>query len=78
MKYHLAIDFGGTRLRVALFDDTFQIVNRAETLTLVSEGQEAVLQRIIKMGKSVLLDGVELASIGIAARVRLILNRASS
>jgi len=67
MKYHLAIDFGGTRLRVALFDDTFQIVNRAETLTLVSEGQEAVLQRIIKMGKSVLLDGVELASIGIAA-----------
>ncbi|MEO1290648.1 MAG: ROK family protein [Chloroflexota bacterium] len=67
MKYYLAIDFGGTRLRAALFDDSFQIVKRTETLSMVSEGQEAVLERIITTGKSVLPDDVEPLAIGIAA-----------
>lgn len=67
MKHYLAIDFGGTRLRAALFDENQQMLKRVETLTGVHEGQEAVLQRIITIGKSVVPDDVELLAIGIAA-----------
>jgi glucokinase len=67
MTYRLSIDFGGTRVRAALFDDDFRIIKRAETLTNVSDGQDAVLQRLIATGKSVVLPNIELSSIGVAA-----------
>ena len=67
MTYILAFDFGGTRVRAALFDASMQMVDRAETLTLVPEGEAAVIQRIIATGKSVVPDGCQLRGIGVAA-----------
>ena len=67
MTYILALDFGGTRVRAALFDASMQMVDRAETLTLVPEGEAAVIQRIIATGKSVVPDGCQLRGIGVAA-----------
>mgnify|MGYP001273328547 CR=1 FL=1 len=67
MTHILALDFGGTRVRAALFDASMQMVDRAETLTLVPEGEAAVIQRIIATGKSVVPDGCQLRGIGVAA-----------
>ena len=67
MTHTLAIDFGGTRIRAALFDASMQIVQRTETLTRVADGEAIVLQRIIDLGKSVLIEGVAIKAIGIAA-----------
>lgn len=67
MTHYLAIDFGGTRLRAALFNSSLRMIKRAETLTKVHEGQDAVLQRLISIGKSVINPDIELASIGLAA-----------
>ena len=67
MSFYLAIDFGGTRSRVALLDDDMRLIRRAETLSQVSDGPDAVLDRLAKLGKSVTHAGANLAAIGIAA-----------
>ena len=67
MKTHLAIDFGGTRSRAALFDDKLRIIRRAETLSRVEEGMDAGLRRLVELGRSVTDPGTTLSSIGIAA-----------
>lgn len=67
MTHTLAIDFGGTRIRAALFDAQMHMLKRVETLTRVPEGQTAVIQRLIDAGKSVVPDDVTLKAIGMAA-----------
>ncbi|MEM7128465.1 MAG: ROK family protein [Chloroflexota bacterium] len=67
MTHYLAIDFGGTRIRSALFDSDMRMVERAETLTQVHEGQDKVIRRIIEIGKSVVPDNCLLQGIGVAA-----------
>ena len=67
MKTHLAIDFGGTRSRAALFDDELRMLRRAETPSKVEEGMDAGLKRLINLGESVIEPGAKPASIGIAA-----------
>lgn len=67
MKTHLAIDFGGTRSRAALFDDELRMLRRAERPSKVEEGMDAGLKRLIDLGKSLSEPGGKPASIGIAA-----------
>lgn len=67
MKTVLAIDFGGTRSRAALFDGDLRMLRRAETLSEVEEGADAGLDRLIELGKSTLGPETNLAAIGIAA-----------
>lgn len=67
MSCYLAIDFGGTRSRAALFDSDMRLMRRAETLSRVSDGPDIVLDRLIKLGSSLLHDDDELGAIGIAA-----------
>ena len=67
MSLYLAIDFGGTRSRAALFDQDMRMIRRAETLSRVSDGPDIVLARLIKLGQSLIAADQELAAIGIAA-----------
>ena len=67
MKAHLALDFGGTRSRAALFDDDLTMLRRTEMLSRVADGPEITLERLIALGKSLLDGETEVASIGIAA-----------
>ena len=67
MKAHLALDFGGTRSRAALFDDDLTMLRRTEMLSRVADGPEITLERLIALGKSLLDGESEVASIGIAA-----------
>lgn len=66
MKTHLAIDFGGTRSRAALFDDDLRMLRRAEMPSRVADGPDIVLGRLVDLGRS-LLAGDAPGSIGIAA-----------
>jgi glucokinase len=48
MNHYIGIDFGGTNLRAAVADtDTGQIYHQRKCPTLASEGQDAVIQRIV-------------------------------
>lgn len=68
MKTYLALDFGGTRSRAALFDRELRIIRRAETMSVVREGAGPVLRRLADLGRSLLEPAdAELAGIGIAA-----------
>lgn len=67
MIHYLAIDFGGTRTRAALFDAAMNMVARTETPTRVEEGQAVVIQRLIETGKSIVPDGCTISALGIAA-----------
>ena len=67
MSVRLAIDFGGTRSRAALFDDQLRLLQRAEMPSRVSDGPEIVFDRLIALGKSLTDAAGEPASIGIAA-----------
>ena len=67
MKTFLAIDFGGTRSRAALFDDELRMLRRSESLSKVEDGMDAGLKRLISLGKSLIEPDTKLASIGIAA-----------
>lgn len=67
MSCYLAIDFGGTRSRAALFDADMRVIRRAEILSRVSDGPDAVLDRLVKLGKSLTDAGVAPSAIGIAA-----------
>ena len=61
----LALDFGGTRLRAACFDDALTLQARLETATLAHEPQQAVIDRIIGLGRQAWDDNV--LAIGISA-----------
>lgn len=67
MSYYLAIDFGGTRARAALFDADCQMIRRAETASEVEEGQARVLERLIALGQSLIAPAAKPAAVGIAA-----------
>lgn len=67
MSLCLALDFGGTRSRAALFDGDMRLLQRAETLSRVHDGPDIVFDRLIALGKSLTDAGGEPASIGIAA-----------
>ena len=67
MLTYLAIDFGGTRSRAALFDESLHLLRRAETLSAVGDGPDIVLERLVALGKSLVRPGTEIATIGIAA-----------
>lgn len=67
MKTHLAIDFGGTRSRAALFDNDLKLLRRAELLSRVADGPEIALGRLVDLGRSLLDGEAAPASIGIAA-----------
>ena len=61
----VAIDFGGTRLRAARFDDELNLLARAELPTQAHEPQQAVIERIIAVARQV-WDDTALA-VGISA-----------
>ena len=67
MTTYLAIDFGGTRSRAALFDEQLNLLRRAETPSRVDEGVEPVLNRLIALGESLLDERMQPTAIGIAA-----------
>ena len=67
MSVYLAIDFGGTRSRAALFDRDMRMIGRAETPSRVCDGPDTVVARLIALGKSLTDVGGEPAAIGIAA-----------
>ncbi|MCB0154072.1 MAG: ROK family protein, partial [Anaerolineae bacterium] len=67
MTAYLAIDFGGTRTRAAWFDPSLTLLNRAETLSQVSDRVEVVIQRIIDLARLVVPAGQQPAAIGISA-----------
>lgn len=50
MSHYIGIDLGGTNLRAAIADtDTGEIFHQRKCPTLAAEGQEAVIQRIVKL-----------------------------
>lgn len=50
MNHFIGIDLGGTNLRAAIADtDTGQIFHQRKWPTLAAEGQEAVIQRIVRL-----------------------------
>ncbi len=67
MSLYLALDFGGTRSRAALFDGDMRMIRRAETPSRVNEGPDRVFNRLIGLGKSLTDAEGAPASIGIAA-----------
>ena len=67
MNSYLAIDFGGTRARAALFDADCRMIRRAETPSKVEEGQDAALRRLIALGRSVMAPAAKLVAVGVAA-----------
>ena len=67
MSVYLALDFGGTRSRAALFDADLRLLRRAETQSRVEEGADSTMQRLAALGQSLLDDDTRIAAIGIAA-----------
>ena len=50
MNRYIGVDLGGTNLRAAIADtDTGQIFHQRQSPTLAAEGQEAVIERIIRL-----------------------------
>lgn len=64
---YLAIDFGGTRLRAAWFDEYMTMQHRDETLTRAEQPQDDILRRIIDTARGVVPPGCQPDAIGIAA-----------
>ena len=46
-KRVVAVDLGGTRLRVALFDHQFQVLERHAEPTRAEEGPDSVIERMV-------------------------------
>ncbi len=61
----IAIDLGGTRLRVGCFNTNMELLTRAETPTLAYESQAAIIDRILKLTDTVVDHPV--TAIGISA-----------
>src|SRR5688572_877146 len=50
MNHYIGIDLGGTNLRAAIADtNTGQVFHQRKFPTLAAEGQEAVIQRIVRL-----------------------------
>ncbi len=64
---YLAIDFGGTRTRVAWYDENLVQCIRDEMLSRVEDGQETVISRMIEFAKRVVPADGQLKGIGVAA-----------
>ncbi len=55
MSHYIGIDFGGTNLRAAIADtETGQIFHQRKCPTLATEGQQAVVQRIVQLIRELL------------------------
>ena len=55
MNCYIGIDLGGTNLRAAIVDtNTGQIHQQRRCLTLATEGQEAVIQRIVQLTRELI------------------------
>lgn len=63
----LAIDFGGTRTRAALFSDDMVLIQRNEALSQVNQPAAQVIERLIETARSIVLPGETVRSIGISA-----------
>ena len=63
----VVIDFGGTRLRVARFDNELNVLARDETPTLAHEPQHVVIDRIIEMTRRVWPHDDVVEAVGISA-----------
>ncbi|MDI6736438.1 MAG: ROK family protein [bacterium] len=55
--YIIAVDIGGTNLRVALVDTSGKIIERWETPTRVSEGEKIVIRQMIEIIRDMLEKG---------------------
>jgi glucokinase len=67
-EVYIGVDLGGTRIRAARFTDDLNMQQRTETLTLNSEGPDAVINRMIEQVKIVWpTDGARVAGVGISA-----------
>jgi glucokinase len=53
-RYILALDIGGTKLAVALFDTSFNLIGRSRTPTHADRGPDAVLERLIRISESLM------------------------
>ncbi len=64
----LVFDVGGTKLSAGLADRQGQITHRQELPTLASQGRNAILGRIDRLGQAVLAEagGVDVAAVGVA------------
>ncbi len=67
-SYCLAFDVGGTKLAAGLVDRQGKLIYRQETLTLASQGREAILERMHQLGQVVLAEAgeVDIAAVGVA------------
>jgi len=63
----LSIDFGGTRTRVGWFDADLNLLKRDETLSLVQDPQDVVINRIIELARRVVPPGEKPPAVGICA-----------
>jgi glucokinase len=67
----LAFDFGGTRMRAGWFTPDSggipRLIRRQETATQVEDGQAAVTDRLIALGRAVIPQGAQPDAVGIAA-----------
>ena len=64
---YLAIDFGGTRTRIAWYNDNLTQIARDEMPSRVDEGQDVVIARMIELAHSVIPTNGQLKGIGVAA-----------
>lgn len=62
----LAVDFGGTRTRAALYSDELVMLHREETPSRVDESEQRVIERIIKLAQAVAGD-TTLRAVGMTA-----------
>jgi len=63
----IAIDFGGTKTRVAWFDDHLTMVARGEILSKIENTQEEVINDIINLAKRTIPEEAQPRAIGISA-----------
>lgn len=67
MSYYLAVDFGGTRTRAAVFDADCRMIRRAETSSQVEEGPDKTFRRLTALGQSLIRPAMKLKAVGAAA-----------
>lgn len=66
----LGLDLGGSKTALALFDEHFQVINRARIATRADEGPEACIERlaaIIEGFQQTLADDAYVAALGVGA-----------
>ncbi len=69
VKRILGVDLGGTRMRVAVLDDEYRLLNRFEDLTRAYEGPAVVIPRLLDLIETALPDGAEppIMAIGVSS-----------